>query len=49
MVLMLSTGKQYYKVQSGDTCAGIVNIYHTFTLQNLSVAPFLFQAGFDYA
>ncbi|KAI4213784.1 MAG: hypothetical protein LQ349_009258 [Xanthoria aureola] len=24
--------KQYYKVQDGDTCAGIVNKYHTFTL-----------------
>ncbi|KAI4184895.1 MAG: hypothetical protein L6R41_004448 [Letrouitia leprolyta] len=26
--------KQYYKVQSGDTCADIVNKYHTFTLQD---------------
>ncbi|KAL8833430.1 MAG: hypothetical protein Q9170_004273 [Blastenia crenularia] len=25
---------QYYKVQDGDTCAGIVDKYHTFTLQN---------------
>ncbi|KAI4193919.1 MAG: hypothetical protein LQ350_008079 [Teloschistes chrysophthalmus] len=27
--------KQFYKVQDGDTCAGIVDKYHTFTLQNL--------------
>ncbi|KAL9599870.1 MAG: hypothetical protein Q9219_003564 [cf. Caloplaca sp. 3 TL-2023] len=26
--------KQYYKVQDGDTCAGIVDKYHTSTLQN---------------
>lgn len=49
ILLMLGAGKQYYKVQSGDTCAGIVDIYHSFTLQNLSVASFLFLAGFNYA
>ncbi|KAL8847058.1 MAG: hypothetical protein Q9221_007877 [Calogaya cf. arnoldii] len=27
--------KQYYQVQDGDTCAGIVNKYHTFTLTDL--------------
>ncbi|KAL8903159.1 MAG: hypothetical protein Q9207_004108 [Kuettlingeria erythrocarpa] len=26
--------QQYYKIQDGDTCADIVNIYHTFTLQD---------------
>lgn len=31
-------GKQFYKVQDGDTCAGIVDKYHTFTLQNLYVS-----------
>ena len=33
--LLTGTGKEYYKVQDGDTCAGIVDKYHTFTLQNL--------------
>ncbi|OCL13420.1 carbohydrate-binding module family 50 protein [Glonium stellatum] len=29
-----SNCKAYYKVQSGDSCSGIVNKYHTFTLQD---------------
>ncbi|KAL8913520.1 MAG: hypothetical protein Q9171_001708 [Xanthocarpia ochracea] len=30
----------YYKVESGDTCAGIVDKYHTFTIGNLLRDPF---------
>ncbi|KAL8707967.1 MAG: hypothetical protein Q9220_007110 [cf. Caloplaca sp. 1 TL-2023] len=31
--------KNFYKIQDGDTCAGIVDKYHTFTLQNLYIPP----------